>query len=447
MNVELSNTLAPSLNQEQILSASQIQSLNLLAMNNYELEQYIEQELIDNPFLEKAPVVSTEDSGNISFDSEDFGRRPVIRTIDDEENIPYEIAAQNTEVLADYLKAQLDASAYTEDEWRTIEFLTESFDDMGFLSMDCKEIAEWTHVSESTADKCLHIIRQLEPIGIGAKNLEECLMTQLYYNGYLDDTLKDIICNHLLDIAYGHFNKIAKATHTTTEKTKHYVSLIRQMNPRPANGFSFSNSQYIVPDIIFSKEKDGWKITFNDAWHGRLMISNAYLSLVENSNDEHAIAYCKEKIKKANFLIGAIEQRQQTILNISKYVLNYQMDFLSSKGSLKPLTLKSVSNALDIHESTVSRAIKDKYVQCPRGTRLFKTFFASGIIGKDGSVESSDALKEAIQKIIDAEDKKKPLSDQQICELLTGRGQSISRRTVAKYRTQLHIPGTFERKQ
>ncbi len=424
--------ITPLLEQRLTLSQNQIQSLHILEMNNYELKEFIEKEEMENPLIEVVHSTEMSSQRGVSYGDDSY----------------YEIPDRKENDIIEYLKAQINFNKLNEIENRVVEFLLYSIDHMGYIKMSRKEIVELTGASIEEASKCLSLIKTLEPTGIGASCLEECLLLQLTAKGYRDPLLEKLIKCHLEDVAYGRFAKIAKSLGTNTNQVKDYVKTIKGLNPYPTNGFDQENTEYIIPDIIFSYEEKHWSIRLNDSWVGEVRINSQYHNLPMHVQDEHFKEYYDDRIKQAKNLYYYIEQRRRTILQISSYLLQYQIEFFEERGSLKPLSMRQVSEALNMNESTVSRAIKDKYIQCPKGTFIMKSFFANGMkqstdgMSKDISVE---AIKTKIRDIINSECKEKPYSDMKLSELLRKEGIQISRRTVAKYRSEIGIKGALER--
>lgn len=447
--------LGQNLEQKQILSMSQVQSLNLLAMNNVEIKEFVEKEQLENPLIEITDGKERYDNMISIGNWMEVTRRRVDRSYsssDESDQTRFDIPAMTKDIFIDHLKAQIDFGSLSKVESTTVEYLLQSFNTMGFITLSTEEIAQACNTTVETADQCVKVIRSLEPIGIGAANLEECLSIQLQAKGYQDQALYQMVAEHLVDISKGKYNTMSKKLNLSVVQVKEYIKLIKSLNPRPMNGFDEAVTEYIVPDLIFRKDDDKWDIILNDNWMGSIGISTVYQNMMAKQEDPEALAYYNEKLRRAQFILKCIEQRRSTILAISEYVLVYQSDFFEGIGQLKTLTLKQVAKALHIHESTVSRAIKEKYVQCPRGSYIFKSFFETG--SRSGSNQEGDQpdpsraqAGDAIRELIDQEPKAKPYSDSKLEQLLKEQGIHISRRTVAKYRTELGIPGTYERKE
>lgn len=437
--------------QKQLLSQSQIQSLELLAMCNVELSAFLNKEYLENPLLDY------DDTGGAMGESEDFHtfyeRRQAVNEgygyADKNEESPREIVPPSTGVrIIDYLKEQLDAKRYSSQEWNIIEFLIMNLDDSGFYTMSAEETARMVKAPAAAVWECLEDLRQLEPYGIFAENLSACLLRQLEVMGVEDENLSEIIRSHLENASMGKISNITRKLGISSVLVRKYIAFIATLNPRPLSGFYTGNNTYVVPDIILSRKGSQWDIMLNDSWVGNYQLNDYYLRMIAESKDVKLQEYFKTKLERARFIMNSIEQRRKTILGISGAVLEWQKSYFEGKGDPCPMTMTEVAEKLGIHPSTVSRATSGKYIQYPRGTILMKELFSSAV----SSGESSEALtafqiKKIIKELIDGENKKKPYSDQALVKLLEDRGVKLSRRGAAKYREEMGIRGSFERKE
>ena len=294
------------------------------------------------------------------------------------------------------------------------------------------------------------MIQTFEPIGVGARNLKECLIIQLAAKGLLDEVTEYIILNHLEDLGDNKLNKIAKAIGISVSQVQMVSDLIRTLEPKPGRSFAGGeNVKYIVPDVFVEKMAGDYIVISNESSIPHIMVSPYYNSLArEAKNDEELSKYITDKFNSALWLIKSIEQRKRTIYNVVTAVVRHQKEFLD-KGPkyLKTLTLKQVADDIGMHESTVSRSVNGKYMQTPRGVFEIKYFFSGGITGQDGEGVSSNSIKTMIKEIIDGENPAKPFSDQDIVGVLSERGIEISRRTVAKYREGMNILSSSKRRR
>jgi RNA polymerase sigma-54 factor len=294
------------------------------------------------------------------------------------------------------------------------------------------------------------VIQGFEPVGVGARSLEECLLIQLEAKGFKDESLDYVIKNHLNDLAENKIQYIAKSIGLTVLQVQAMADLIRTLDPKPGMAYSSGEQiRYVVPDVIIEKEDDGYEIVTNDSTIPSLKVSSYYMNLVKNNKDDEDLQkYLNDKYNSALWLIKSIEQRKRTIFKVSEAVMKLQTEFLE-KGEkyLKPMTLKQIADAVGVHESTVSRSINGKFIQTPRGVYEIKYFFSSGVGSGSGEGLSSNSIKTFIKEIIDGEDPKKPCSDQDMVEILSEKGIEISRRTVAKYRESMNILSSSKRRR
>ena len=450
MDIGYRNTLE----QKQLLSQTQIQSLNILSMDNVELNDFLQGEYMENPMLEYTGSKEGEMS-QVEFSQwyESHGMEH-----DYEENDYHEDSDQRREIpvydgdqLEDYLLSQLNQLDFTKKQLNMIRFMIACLDDNGYFKTPLIEVAKMNHGTVEEAEYCLSQLRELEPFGIFSKDLTDCLLWQLKEEGEEDEVLISMIENHLNDIAQGHLSNISREMKLSTSQVRQYIARISKLNPRPLVGFDLGKTEYIVPDIIFTYKDNEWEISLNDNWIGDYKLSNYYMKMMKEAKDEQLYQYFRKKLERVRFLMSSVEQRRITMLNISKAILEWQQDFFEGKGLLKPMTMADIAEKIEMHTSTISRGIKGKYLQCPNGTMLIKTLFSASVnpkntLSKEGSVTAGQ-IKKVLKELIDGENKAKPYSDQKLVTLLCEKEIKISRRTVAKYREEMGIKGTFERKQ
>lgn len=420
--------------QKQLLSQRQLQSLKILAMDNLELEMFLQSEYLENPMLEQSG--HTED--HLAGGSPD-------RPIDEERK--WNQRTEETKDLREYLKSQIHLESEDKLFLKVKEYLIDCLEDTGYFTMPLQEAARACNVSEEVVSKCLEELQLLEPVGVFSANLKECLLKQLERLGIENPELIRIIQEHLEDIAEGNIGYISRSLHISTAQVRKYIFMIEELNPRPAAGFSNNHTEYIVPDIIIRKEEE-WEIELNDSWMGNYHISDYYLRLMADTQDEQLKEYFRGKARRVKFILQNVEQRRETLLRITKVILERQKAFFEGAGSLVPMTMSDVAQAIEIHTSTVSRAVKGKYIQYPKETVLMKNLFSQGVNGNQGESDvSSYEIKEMLRDWIKKENKKKPYSDQKLKDMLGKEGISISRRAVAKYREEMGIKASFERKK
>lgn len=451
-----------NLTQEQkLIMTQQMQlSIKLLQMSTYDLREYIENEFVENPILEGDFDFVQEDKAYedkidykemikyLEFDN--YSSQSYGEYNKDEDVSPFNFISQK-ESLTEYLNNQLIESDEDEYKKAIVSYMIENIDSRGYLDMPLEDICKELNISLELGQEALEILQDLEPDGIGARNLKECLKIQLIKVGMLDDNLERIIDEYLDLIADNKFNVIAKNLKITPKEAQDLGDVIKKLEPKPSRGFYTGEEvKFIIPDAAIRKIDGQYFVIMNDGVIPRLSISSIYKDILNNKDDKKTENYVKEKLNNAMFLIKSIEQRKSTLLRILEKVVDKQMDYFD-KGQkyLRPMTLKDMAEELGIHESTVSRAIKDKYILTSFGTVKIKDLFTTGLSQVQGSGEDIAVvnIKKQIKEMIDNEDKKKPLSDQIICDELNKKNLNISRRTVAKYREEMEIKSSSKRKR
>ena len=451
--------LGYSLNLEQsqklIMTPQLRQAIEMLQFNSIELNEYLIKELENNPVLEIENTNSNlettiDDSKNIDLQEyfekyDDISYRQEIDKNARDYN--FESFIRNEPDLSEYLTSQLLMLGIDSNKYDLCIHLIQNMDSKGYIRYDIREIALDLSIETEEVEESLSIIQSLEPNGVGARNLIECLKLQV--RDRKDKILNTLIEDYLEDIASNRTTKIAKELNLKCEEIQEYCDIIKSLNPKPGSSFSEKDecTKYIIPDATIEKIGDEFVISVNDYTGPRLNISTFYKDLVKGNSDEKTLNYLQKKFNSALWIINSIEQRRQTIYNVVESILKFQRDwFEKGKKHLKPLTLKDVADVLDMHESTISRSTNGKYVQTPHGLYELKYFFATKLSSIDGFT-SSTTVKKTIEEIIDNEDSKKPYSDQKISDILAGKGTKLSRRTVAKYRDELEIPSSKLRRR
>ena len=424
------------------------QSLEDLGMNNQQLDEYIEKQQLENPVLDRGqPVESIEPYDLFRGQYHPAGRKSTV-SYDD---FSYgDIPAKQPETLEKYLTEQLVPWKMTEAEDRLTVYMIREIDSNGYLGATLQDICRATGAEQEQAGKCLAIIQGMEPAGVGARNLAECLELQLGRSGRLDPEMEELISLHLKDVASCHMNKIAREMHISRDRAERLTGILKALNPRPAGCIEESDVQYIVPDVIVKKDGDGLKLSLNDRWMQPPVLNGYYLSLAASCDEPELKSYLNEKISQAKFVLSNIERRRNTVLSVMQIILEQQRGFFRDGGSLAPLSMQSAAAALEVHESTICRAVKDKYVQCDRGTFPMRCFFVRRASREDSpgaeKTVSSSGAKELIRAMIQQESRQSPLSDADLSARLEHAGIRISRRTVAKDREEMGLPNAFARK-
>ncbi len=484
MGMKLGYDLKIEQSQKLVMTPELIQAIQILKFNTQELDSYVQEQLLINPVLEQAGgeqrhaerrtdsdreerIGSMDDrrgEASASRRDDDFDWKEYIkdrgyddisyrqwedRNGEDREN-SYEQYVSSDITLSEHLMFQLECATERKGCRRVGEYIIESLDENGYMTSTPEEIAEATGVSVEKVGEVLDMIHGFDPVGVGAEDLAECLMIQLRSQDQLTELFEKVIKEHLEDMANGRYNVIAKELGISLQQVQAMNDIIKTLEPKPGRLFaSGTDPRYIVPDVVIEKVDDDYVVSVNESSAPRLMISSYYSKLMKQSEeDDNLSKYLSDRVNSAVWLIKSIEQRKQTIYNVVTAVMEHQREFLDRGVKyLKTLTLKDIAEELGIHESTVSRSINGKYLQCPRGVFEIKYFFSAGVSGNHGEGISSNSIKEFIKEIVDSEDPRSPYSDQTMVSMLGEKGINISRRTVAKYRDELSIPSSSKRRR
>ena len=443
--------------QKLSMTPELIQAIQILQYNNQELNEYIDKELLENPILESE--YHKESDTEIDIDSlrdqliqadENVEAYKQWESHSTSDEYSYENFVAFNYTLTEFLIEQLHFSSLKGQDAEIGRYIIENIDDNGYLSMSLEEICSVLDVDLDSCERVLDLIHTFEPSGVGARDLNECLIIQLASLGELTDEIEFIISNRLKDLADNKYALISKEVGISLTEVQGIADLIKTLEPKPGRGFDSDNSiKYILPDIYVEETNGEYIVSANDGSTPSLHISSYYNSLTEEAKSDKELSnYLNIRFNSAMWLMKSIEQRKKTIYNVASAIVQFQNDFFA-KGErfLKPLTLKQIAETVGVHESTVSRAINGKYMQCPRGVFELKYFFTGGILNEDGSGVSSNSIKSMIKEFVDAEDDKKPLSDSKISEMLHEKGIDISRRTVAKYRDDIGILPSSKRRR
>ena len=454
--MKLSYGLTIEQTQKLTMTPELIQAIRILQFSTQELDSFVQEELLENPVLEidgkrkDDKTIDIDIQEKIKEDYNDEESYKQWERSSDREEYSYEQFVSKEETLEDSLLLQLTFSKLKGYDLKIGRYIVEAIDENGYLTTPVEQIAAIFKTDSGKIDTILDVIQTFEPIGVGARNLKECLIIQLAAKGLLDEVTEYIILNHLEDLGNNKLNKIAKAVGIPVTQVQMVGDLIRTLEPKPGRSFAGGESvKYIVPDVFVEKMDDEYVVTNNESSVPHIMVSPYYNSLArEAKNDEELSKYITDKFNAALWLIKSIEQRKKTIYNVANAVVQHQKEFFD-KGSkyIKTLTLKEVADGIGMHESTVSRSVNGKYMQTPRGVFEIKYFFSGGITGQDGTGVSSNSIKTIIKEIIDGENPSKPYSDQDIVGILSEKGIEISRRTVAKYREGMNILSSSKRRR
>lgn len=439
------------LEQKQLLSQNQIQSLEILAMDGVELNQFLQSEYLENPLLDYSGSHSmgsgTEEINKTYEQTVTYGRN-YEEMIEEEDKRRKDIPVQDGDAVKHYLLDQLSRNQFNIAQWTLMEYMVDCLDDTGFFTAPISEVADKTGMPPEEVERVWQILQELEPYGIFAPDLKHCLLKQLEVLGLQGTTIWKIVDEHLQDVADGKISNISRQMKLPTVEVRRCIEQIAKLNPRPMSEFAVGHSNYIVPDIIFKEEHGKWEVELNDDWVEDYHINDYYLRMMKETGDEELSEYFRIKLERVRFVMNSIAQRRQTMMAISEAVMKRQQSYLEGKAYLQPMTMTDVADEIGIHTSTVSRAIKGKYIQYPGGTMVMKNLFTASVTMTSGDVAvGTMQIKEMIKNLIDGENKKKPYSDQAIVNYLKEKNIDISRRAVAKYREEMGIKGSFDRKE
>ncbi len=432
--------------QKLALTPQMEQSLSVLQMGTEELNQCIEEEVLSNPMLdyakepEKKEVRRSQGEG-IGYYSrkktEDTDYQSYLNAIADEKS-------EDTE-LAEYLRMQLYTKKISPRRQKIGEYLIECLEESGYLKMDMDELAKGIGLSKEELEREIRFMQTLEPCGVFARDLRECLLLQVQGEEQMQRQARLLIEKYLDEIAQNKIPQISKQTGlTTAEITKTIQYIKEELEPVPGRGYGCANrNEYIYPDITVKEDEKGYRIILNKEKVHTLELNREYLPMLGQVHSSEENKYLKEQYQKAKILIQNIGKREETLAAVAEAIVDWQRDFFDKgKAFLKPMNLLDIAQELDVHETTVSRAVRDKYLECRWGIFELKYFFSN----KTSDGNNCNVLT-CIQEIIRSENKQKPLSDAKIAEQLEKKGIRISRRTVTKYREQMQIPNTQMRKE
>jgi len=472
----ISQRLHTKLVQKLILTPSLQQAIKLLPMSTLELSELLNQEMVENPMLEETPSENLEqqeaapekpeekpaqEKGD-TWDDQDYeyffgdylddGYRPRTPT-EVKELPPIENTLSTAASLSDHLLWQLSMQT-NEPNLRAIgEAIIGNLDDDGYLVATVDELSSMGEWSATDVEQALKLVQSFDPIGVAARDLQESLLLQLRHieqAGAAPEPIAERIVSEYMRLLQNHqIPELAKKLGISIDELKRHIELIQHLDPKPGSRYNPSQSQYVIPDVYVVKVEEQYVAVLNEEGLPQLRISPVYRRLLDKGgeNTDETRAYVKDKFRSALWLIKSVEQRQKTIHKVATSIINFQRDFLDHGIEyLRPLVLRDVANDIGMHESTVSRVVTNKYMHTPQGVFEMKYFFHSGISSSYGEAVSSVTIKQRIRKIIEQEDARKPLSDSKIVSMLQKEGLDLARRTIAKYREELKIPTSNQRK-
>lgn len=431
--------------QQQTLKLAMTQELSqaiaLLQYSAQELSSFLENKALENPLIQV-------ENNNIQPINPLIDRNRRKHTKNTENEWIEQIAAK-TSSIEDQLINQLNIHKYSAKQLKVIKYLIKNLDVNGYLTSEPKEISELLAVPLELVEESIIVIQTLEPVGIGARDLQECLLIQIERENLENDLAQTILTHYFVPFAEKKWKQISKELQIPLQKIQEVFDTIQQLNPRPGAVLEQEYASYIVPDAIVERFGDVFTVRLCDDFIPKISFNDRYFQKLTTTQDAQVNRFLHEKVQDYQWIIKSIEQRKETLTRVVSKIVEKQTPFLQKgREYLVPMTMKEVASELDIHESTVSRAVKEKYVQTPTGTFSLKSFFTSTIQTVSNENTSSTQVKNAIASLIESEHKQRPLSDQEIVETLkTSQGIVVSRRTVAKYRDQLGIPSSSKRKR
>lgn len=457
------------MSQQLTLTPQLQQAIRLLQLSTQDMHQEVARMLDENPMLELAEEsapqpFSGEPRGSLgetepapSRDSDrgedDFGNEPadwmigggMARSIDDEDDSYPEQAAGHA-TLREHLHDQLTTSTLDANDRKVVGMLIDALDQNGYLAQDLAELAgmlpEELDITLDDLETALVQLQHLDLPGLGARNLSECLALQLKAMPE-DVPQRDLairLVTHHLDLVAAHdFARIKRLLRCSDDNLRAAQSLITGLNPKPGAGFDQSVADYVVPDVIVEKHGGKWRARLNVDAMPRLRVNQIYANILKQRDEKNATQLATQ-LQEAKWLIKNLQQRFETILRVAQAIVERQGNFLEhGEIGMRPLVLREIAEALELHESTVSRSTVQKFMLTPRGIYEFKHFFGSGLATESGGTCSSTAIRELIRQLVSAEDSRKPLTDSRMSEILARQGIVVARRTIAKYRDALHI--------
>jgi len=469
------------LSQRLILTPQLQQSIRLLQLPLLELTQDINQELMNNPMLEEGPenepeakqettVGSSEEApykessndieaplekifgfttDNYFEERESDGRDLGYFGDTTEETTSYFERKRETEDLYEHLLWQLRLSHASEKVGRVAEMIINNLNQDGYLQASLAEIAELEDLNIKTVEEALLVVQELDPTGVGARDIQECLLLQLKPLGLQDTLVEKILIESFPELEQKKFKQLASKLKIPIKEVFEAIKIIEGLEPRPGRNFSGDEPVHIIPDVYVEESEGKFIISLNDEGIPKLRLSHYYRKLLANKKSlgPEEKQFLEDKLRAAVWLLKSLDQRNKTIYRVTESILEFQGDFFRKGFTyLKPLNLKVIANDLELHESTISRVTSNKYIQCPQGLLSFRFFFSNAVPMGGGSISSS-TVKNIIKEIIENEDHNKPLNDKKIVDMLNEKNITLARRTAAKYREELKIPSHTKRKK
>ena len=456
----MKNTLQLKISQQLTMTPQLQQAIKLLQLSSIELQQEIQTAIETNPMLELSEdnkEYETEDLEYRNYDFTCYERIPINHSFSSQEEYLDYIYQQNNagETLHEYLLWQLNLSSFSKKDTAIGKAIIDSINEDGYLTASIKEIANSINYQEKIdkdeVEAILHWIQRLDPIGVGARDLRECLLIQLQKIDKYSKELKiarQIISEYFDLLTIKKYQEIKVKGKISTDDLKLALEIIKNLNPRPGKNIGCNTADYIYPDVIVYKLQNTWHVELNQNLLPKFTINQTYAQLIKKNDASSTNNYLREQLQEARWLLKSVQSRNQTLLKVANCIIDYQKEFLEyGEEAMKPMILSDIAKATELHESTVSRVTNQKFIYTPKGVFELKYFFSSHLSTKTGGECSSTAIRALIKKLIAQEITKNPLSDNKIALLLQSEGIKVARRTVAKYREAMNIPSSSERKK
>ena len=422
----MSIDLSISLKQKLQISQQQIQSLEILTLDNLELGELMAREYLENPLFERK-------EGSFVVEKS-------IQKMEQMERV--EEFSQES-----YLSQQIPWTTFSKEYALKIQFFMQGLNEDGYYTVSMEDTARQLGISIENAQEILLEMQEYEPYGVFARNLKECLLIQIKHLYQNNEILRKIVENHLDEIGKGKISTISRAYSLSTAQVREIIHLIEKLNPRPFAGMGKDATEYIIPDIIVEFDSSGYQIQMNDSWMEDYSISDYYLRLMKETKDKELVDSFKKHYERAKLLLKNIESRRTTILAVADQIVQVQLSYMKNEGELKVLKMADIAEKLNINVSTVSRAIKGKYLQYPAKIEPMRSFFCThAVIQSEHGLINQMVVKKRIKELIEGERRSHPLSDEQIANLLKEEGIQVSRRAVSKYRKEMGLYSSFERR-
>ncbi|EEW4033908.1 RNA polymerase factor sigma-54 [Escherichia coli] len=467
------------LSQQLAMTPQLQQAIRLLQLSTLELQQELQQALESNPLLEQIDTHEEIDTRETQ-DSETLDTADALEQKEMPEELPLDASwdtiytagtpsgtsgdyiddelpvyqGETTQTLQDYLMWQVELTPFSDTDRAIATSIVDAVDDTGYLTVPLEDILESMGDEEIDIDEVeavLKRIQRFDPVGVAAKDLRDCLLIQLSQFDKTTPWLEEarlIISDHLDLLANHDFRTLMRVTRLKEDVLKEAVNLIQSLDPRPGQSIQTGEPEYVIPDVLVRKHNGHWTVELNSDSIPRLQINQHYASMCNNARNDGDSQFIRSNLQDAKWLIKSLESRNDTLLRVSRCIVEQQRAFFEQgEEYMKPMVLADIAQAVEMHESTISRVTTQKYLHSPRGIFELKYFFSSHVNTEGGGEASSTAIRALVKKLIAAENPAKPLSDSKLTSLLSEQGIMVARRTVAKYRESLSIPPSNQRKQ